>query len=253
MASRFLNTFYTLYTNSNKIEILYVEDDDALAFVTMDNLSKKGYQITHCKDGLEAIKSFQSKQFDLCILDIMLPQIDGITVAQIIRNTNQNIPIIFLSAKSSIQDKLEALSKGGDDYLYKPFSINELIMRIQVFLRRSKEDSNLAESSNEIIRIADFEFNPIKREISHNKNTIVLSNAESKLMHLLAMNQNKIVYKDDIRARFELNNKFSAKSLNTNISKLRKVFASSTNIAIENVRDIGFRLRVGAFQSAENE
>lgn len=242
-----------MYTNYNKIEILYVEDDDALAYVTMDNLSKKGYQITHCKDGLEAIKTFQSNQFDLCILDIMLPQIDGITVAQIIRNTNQNIPIIFLSAKSSIQDKLEALSKGGDDYLYKPFSINELIMRIQVFLRRSKEDHAIVESANEIIRIADFEFNPEKREISYRKNKVILSNAESKLMHLLAGNLNKIVYKDEIRARFELNNKFSAKSLNTNISKLRKVFAANTDIAIENVRDIGFRLRVGAFQNADKE
>lgn len=231
--------------NSN-IEILYVEDDDALAYVTMENLNKKGYHITHCKDGLQAVKIFQSQTFDLCILDIMLPHIDGYAVAQIIRNTNEKIPIIFLSAKSSLNDKLEALSKGGDDYLYKPFSMNELIMRIQVFLRRSKEDNHIGEPSNETIDIGQYHFNPAKRELIYKQKVVILSNAESKLLHLLASNKNGIIYKDFIRSRVEINDKFSPKSLNTNISKLRKALNEDPAIMIENVREIGFRLKLDA-------
>ncbi|MBK6732327.1 MAG: response regulator transcription factor [Bacteroidetes bacterium] len=230
--------------NISHIQILYVEDDETLAFVTIDNLSRKGYNITHCRDGLEAIKTFQSNKFDLCILDIMLPQIDGYAVAQIIRNTNQNIPIIFLSAKSTIEDKLMALRNGGDDFLHKPFSMNELIMRIQVFLRRSGEKKKLSEPTSEDLSIGDYKFNPVLRQITFNQKTETLSNGESKLLYLLATNINNIVYKEDIRAQNEINGRFSSKSLNTNISKLRKALEANPKITIENVREIGFRLRV---------
>jgi len=234
----------TLESTLSNIKILYVEDDETLAFVTIDNLSRKGYIITHCKDGLEAIKTFQSEKFDLCILDIMLPQIDGYAVAQIIRNTNETIPIIFLSAKSTLDDKLLALRTGGDDFLYKPFSMNELIMRIQVFLRRSGEKNKKAKLTDEVLQIGEFKFNPALRQVSINQQIKTLSNGESKLLYLLASNINNIVYKEDIRAQNEINGRFSSKSLNTNISKLRRLLETNPKITIENVREIGFRLRV---------
>ncbi|MBP9549253.1 MAG: response regulator transcription factor, partial [Chitinophagales bacterium] len=121
---------------------------------------------------------------------------------------------------------------------------NELIMRIQVFLRRSGEKKKLSEPTSEELSIGDYKFNPVLRQISFNQKTETLSNGESKLLYLLATNINNIVYKEDIRAQNEINGRFSAKSLNTNISKLRKALEANPKITIENVREIGFRLRV---------
>ena len=119
-------------------KILYVEDDETLSFVTRDNLELQGYQITHSMDGKSALDCFKKEHFDLCILDVMLPEMDGFTLASEIRKRNIEIPIIFLTAKSLKEDKLHGLKLGGDDYLTKPFSIEELILKIEIFLRRSK-------------------------------------------------------------------------------------------------------------------
>ncbi|MBC8173061.1 MAG: response regulator, partial [Chitinophagales bacterium] len=124
--------------NHARPRILYVEDDASLGYVTKDNLQKKGYDITLCPDGLEAIQTLQTQKFDLCILDIMLPKLDGFTIAQKIRDRNEHVPIIFLSAKSLLDDKIQAFKFGADDYIIKPFSIDELVFKIEIFLKRSK-------------------------------------------------------------------------------------------------------------------
>src|SRR5215212_6965813 len=121
--------------------LLYVEDDDTLAFLTKDNLELNRYKVVHCKRGDEALKAFRENKIDLCILDIMLPGKDGFEVATEIRKYNQEVPILSLSAKTLKEDRIKGLKLGGDDYIIKPFSIEELILRIQVFLHRSKKES----------------------------------------------------------------------------------------------------------------
>jgi DNA-binding response OmpR family regulator len=121
---------------NEKSRILYVEDDETLSFVTKDNLEIHGYLVDHCINGEEAVELFSKNAYDLCILDVMLPKMDGYAVAEKIRETDPNIPILFLTAKSMKDDRIHGLKIGGDDYITKPFSIEELILKIEVFLRR---------------------------------------------------------------------------------------------------------------------
>ncbi|UCH15148.1 MAG: response regulator, partial [Bacteroidales bacterium] len=113
-------------------KILYVEDDQTLSFITKENLERKGYSITFCEDGEQALKIFKSDRFDICLLDVMIPVIDGFTVAKEIRKINKDVPIIFLTAKSLQEDKIYGLMIGADDYLVKPFSIEELYLKIEI-------------------------------------------------------------------------------------------------------------------------
>ena len=124
--------------------ILYVEDDETLRFITAENLERKGYEVITCADGLEGLTCFKDKLPDICLLDVMLPKMDGFSLAKEIRSGNQDVPIIFLTAKTMKEDRIEGLVLGADDYMIKPFSVEELILRIEVFLRRSKvSNSNI--------------------------------------------------------------------------------------------------------------
>ena len=123
-------------------KILYVEDDETLAFLTTDNLSEAGYAIHHQDNGMDALNVFKSEKFDLCILDVMLPKLDGFSLAVEIRKLNQDIPILFLSAKTLKEDRLHGLRLGADDYLVKPFSIEELLLKIEIFLTELKRATN---------------------------------------------------------------------------------------------------------------
>src|SRR6187549_1800409 len=131
--------------NTSTKKILLVEDDPSLGFVIKDNLSIKGYDVTLCKDGEEGEHSFNAHLYSLCIFDIMLPKKDGFTLARGVRQKNKNIPIIFLSAKSMMEDKLEGFQTGADDYITKPFSLEELYCRIEVFLRRTTTEDRGAD------------------------------------------------------------------------------------------------------------
>ena len=122
----------------SKSRILYVEDDDTLGFITSENLERKGYEVVWSKDGESALALFRSGHFDICLLDIMLPKLDGFTLARIIRKENEEVPLIFISAKTLTEDKIEGLLLGADDYIVKPFNIEELTLKIEVFLKRSK-------------------------------------------------------------------------------------------------------------------
>ncbi len=122
---------------TTRANILLVEDDMNLAFVTKDNLENKGYAVQHCSDGISCLELFNKEQFDLCLLDVMLPKMDGIALAGKMREKDKNIPIIFVTAKSMLEDKISGFKVGGDDYITKPFSIDELLFKIEVFLKRS--------------------------------------------------------------------------------------------------------------------
>ena len=229
---------------SNKPQILYVEDDVYLSFVTKDNLELKGYAITFCKDGKEALEAFQSKSFDLCILDVMLPEMDGYTLARKIREVNEHLPIIFLSAKSLKEDRIAGLVAGGDDYITKPFSIEELSLKIEVFLKRSR-----VSGSNKLNRgetsIGDYIFDNLNLLLKHKDTSHRLTSREAELLKYLVDNKNKVVKKEEILNEVWGNDSyFNSRSLDVFVSRLRKYLKEDKAIHINNVHGIGFVLSI---------
>ena len=224
-------------------KILYVEDNLSLRFVTSDQLKKRGYQVVSCKDGKEALSTFKEQVFDLCVLDVMLPQIDGFELAKKIRHENEHIPIIFLSARSMQEDKIEGLKIGGDDYLTKPFDIDELCLKIEVFLKRKE----ISSGQNNIYKIGDFQLNATEQTLSILGIEKTLTLKESELLSLLAQKQNTIVKREYILVNlWGRNDYFLGRSLDVFISKLRKKLTQDQNISIENIRGVGFRLNVAS-------
>ncbi len=230
--------------NNHRPRILYVEDDLYLSYVTRDNLNLKGYDITFCKDGKEALETFRPGKFDLCILDVMLPEVDGFTLAKKIRKTDQHIPIIFLSAKSLKEDRIEGLLSGGDDYLTKPFSIEELILKIEVFLKRRKV-TDKDDDANHIVQVGEFTFDPATNELRSKIGSRRLTSREADLLRYLVQNMNKIAKKEDILHHvWDSDSYFNSRSLDVFISRLRKYLKNDSQIQLNNVHGIGFILSV---------
>lgn len=227
-----------------KPHLLYVEDDPYLSFVTKDNLELKGYKVTFCKDGKEALDVFEKNTFDLCILDVMLPEIDGFTIAKKIRETNEDIPIIFLSAKSLKEDRIEGLVSGGDDYLTKPFNIEELVLKIEIFLKRSKITNNDSTSRSKL-NLGKYTFDTVTLELSIGNESRRLTSREAYLLKYMIENQNKVLKKEDIlREVWDNDSYFNSRSMDVFISKLRKFLKEDPNIQINNIHGIGFILVV---------
>ena len=223
-------------------KILYVEDDKTLSFITKENLERKGYSITFCEDGEQALKIFKSGNFDICLLDVMIPVIDGFTVAKEIRKINKDIPIIFLTAKSLQEDKIHGLMIGADDYMVKPFSIEELYLKIEIFLKRKLiiNDSG----SNQIYKIGSFtlDFNNLK--LISLKHEIRLTYREAELLRLLIINKNTLLKRENIlKSLWKEDDYFLGRSMDVFISRLRKYLKSDQSIKIENVHGTGFILK----------
>lgn len=229
--------------SQSKAQILYVEDDMPLSYVTKDNLELLGYTIEICNNGQEALDCFEQNTFDLCILDVMLPKIDGFTLARKIRKKNHDIPILFVTAKSTQDDKLLGLQIGGDDYITKPFSIEELALKIEIFLKRNKI-SNLNNNST-IVTLGkytiDFEDHELKTAESHRK----LTYRETELLRLFYTNQNRVLKREDIlKPLWGDDDYFKGRSLDVFISRLRKYLKDDPNLKIENIHNLGFKLKV---------
>lgn len=219
--------------------ILYAEDDATLAFLTKDNLEQNHYEVTHCCDGKIGMEIFKKGDFDICILDIMMPKMDGFELATEIRKVNIDIPIIFLSAKTLKEDRIKGLRLGADDYLVKPFSIEELILKIEVFLKRSHKN-NTADKT--IYEIGKYQFDT-KNFILYNENEkISLTQRESELLKLFLDNKNTVLKREQIlTSLWGDDDYFMGRSLDVFISRLRKILANEKGIAIENLHGIGFR------------
>ena len=225
----------------SKTRILYAEDDETLAFLTSDNLSQNGFDVTHCTNGLDCLDTFSGSDFDICILDVMMPGADGFHVAEKIREANKNIPIIFLSAKSLKEDRIRGLRLGADDYLVKPFSIEELLLKIDVFLKRSMKNPQEHGS----ISIGDIRFDPTNYTVSQEGTTTTLTQRESELLHYFVQNPNKVLKREDIlKAIWGDDDYFMGRSLDVFISRLRKILAGQQGISIDNLHGIGFRLTI---------
>lgn len=220
--------------------LLYVEDDESLSFVTRDNLELQGYQVTYCADGTSAMQQIKQNEFDICILDVMLPDVDGFTIAQEIRKTNIEVPIIFLTARSLKEDKIQGLKLGADDYMTKPFSIEELLLKIQVFLKRSKVFH--VEVNNNQLGDYLFDYKNLSlRNGSYNK---VLTQKEADLLNLFFLNQNEVIKRSDILEKvWGEDDYFLGRSLDVFISRLRKYLKQDESLKIENIHGVGFRLR----------
>jgi two-component system response regulator VicR len=231
--------------DNKKPKILYVEDDVNLGFVTKDNLTKKGYDITLCEDGLTAAQTFQKQKFDLCILDVMLPKIDGFALAQKFRDKDKNVPILFLTAKAMLEDKLQGFKLGGDDYITKPFSIDELVLKIEVFLKRSKVFTESAGMEKNTYDIAAYVFDFKELTLTNGKNTYTLTIREAELLRMLTINRNQVVRRESILHQvWGEDNYYIGRSIDVFVSRLRKMFADEPNVEIENVRGVGFKFIV---------
>jgi len=223
-----------------KPHILYVEDDETLSFVTKDNLELNGYQVTHASDGKEAVQLFKKDIFDLCLLDVMLPEMDGYAVAEEIRSRHSEIPIIFLTAKSLKEDKIHGLKIGADDYITKPFSIEELILKIKIFLKR-KYVTGSQELS--VLKIGTFTLDHDNLKLSSEEEASQMTKKEADLLKLLITNKNKIVERSTILERlWGENDYFMGRSMDVFISRLRKYLKADESITIENIHGVGFRL-----------
>ncbi len=225
-----------------KNRILYVEDDNDLAYITKDQLELEGYEVHHFVDGMAAFKSIGPNKYDLCLLDVMLPNMDGYSLAQKIRSLNVHIPIIFLTAKSMEEDRIEGFESGGDDYIIKPYSLSELNYKIKVFLKRNVVQQHLDQPIYEIGR---FRFSPAELTLEYENKKKILTAREAEVLTQLTKDLNKLVKREDILSIvWGKNDYFLGRSLDVFISRLRKYLKDDPSIKIENVHGVGFKLIV---------
>ena len=224
----------------DKIKLLVVEDDPNLGQILSDYLRLKNYDPTLAVDGEMGLETFKVGSFDLCLLDIMMPKKDGITLAKEIRLLDKTIPIIFLTAKSLKDDAIEGFRAGGDDYITKPFSMEELLLRIHAVLRRSlKSDKHPKSIYNLGKSIFDFD----KQTLSIDKNKIKLTNKESQLLKLLCQNKNEVLDRSAaLKMIWRDDSYFNARSMDVYIAKLRKYLKSDDHISIITIHGEGFKL-----------
>lgn len=224
---------------SEKSKILYVEDDETLSFVTKDNLELNGYEVIHCMDGESAVESFFKNNYDLCILDVMLPKMDGFGVAEKIRATDPNIPIIFLTAKSMKDDRIHGLKLGADDYITKPFSIEELILKIEVFLRRKY----VSVSINDQYKVGMYNFDYRNLTLTIENNSRSLTQKEADLLKMLLDHKNNVVKRSLILEKlWGEDDYFLGRSMDVFISRLRKYLSEDPKIKLDNIHGVGFKL-----------
>lgn len=223
--------------------ILLVEDDPNFGTVLKDYLALNDYNVTHAKDGLEGLIMFKNDDFDLCILDVMMPRKDGFSLAKDIRATNSEVPIIFLTAKTMKEDVLKGYQAGADDYLNKPFDSEVLLYKIKAILQRKQSEQSAEEDAFEF-KIGNFEFNSKLRHLSFNgEESQKLSPKESKLLKMLAVHKNDLMPRELALTKiWRDDNYFTSRSMDVYIAKLRKYLKKDENVEILNIHGEGFRL-----------
>lgn len=227
-------------TKDKKIKILFVEDDENLGFVTKDNLEELGYDVSWEKDGVAGLSAFEEHNFDLCVFDVMLPLMDGFTMASKIRTTNKSTPILFLTAKSLDQDKIKGFNLGGDDYVTKPFNIELLHLRIQALYKRSNPFENIEQN---VFNIGNLTFNYNNQTISQGEESEKLSNKEAEIFRLLCVHKNKVLSREvALTTIWGENDYFKGRSMDVFVARLRKVLKMDDSLEITTVHGKGFQL-----------
>ena len=224
------------------MKVLLAEDDADFAGVLTQYLRLHGFIVTCCKDGEEALDHFKHGSFDICVLDVMMPKMDGFTLAERIIEFNPETPFVFLTARKLKEDRLKGLKLGADDYIVKPFDVDELVLRLENILKRSKR-ADVPEQG--IIVISSYTFNTKRLELIHQGVVQKLTVKEAALIGYLHKNRNRIIKRDDILTTvWGSDDFFSGRSMDVYISRLRKYFCNDDKIAIESTRNIGLEFRV---------
>lgn len=232
----------------DKTRVLLVEDDESLGFVVKDNLEFRGFDVDLQQDGLSAKNSFAAKEYDICVLDVMLPQMDGFHLAEEIRKVNKDIPILFLTARSMKEDRIKGFKLGGDDYLTKPFSVEELILRMEVFLRRSQAREGQGGEVQESYLIGKYELNYRNLQLYFDGEEVKsLTQREADLLRLLIEHKNNLVKREFLLTQlWGDDDYFKGRSMDVFISRLRKYLKEDSSLQIKNVHGVGFRLEENA-------
>jgi DNA-binding response OmpR family regulator len=226
-----------------KTRILLAEDDENLGLLLKEYLIAKGFDTELYPDGEAAYQGFMKSQFNLCILDVMMPKKDGFSLARDIRMVNTDIPVIFLTAKNMKEDVLEGFKLGADDYLTKPFSMEELIFRIEAILRRTEGEGQ--EGNQEVFKLGKYTFDSQKQTLTDGKETQKLTTKESELLRLLCVNVNKVLERNfALKTIWVDDNYFNARSMDVYITKLRKHLKEDPSVEIINVHGKGYKLIV---------
>ncbi|RMB56659.1 DNA-binding response regulator [Dokdonia sinensis] len=228
----------------SKIKLLLAEDEPALGQIVQESLETRDFDVTLCKDGAQALEKFNNGEFAILVLDVMMPKMDGFTLAKKIRETNEEIPIIFLTAKSQTADVVEGFSIGGNDYMKKPFSVEELIVRIHNLLGRTK-----LQRESEVLEIGDYRFD-FPRQIlrfresgNESQEEQNLTHREAHLLFHLVKNKNQVLDRSLILKKLWGDDDFfSGRSMDVFITKLRKKLSNDPNVSIVNVRGYGYKL-----------
>ena len=222
-----------------KIKLLLAEDDLQLGFIIRENLEEAGFEVINCPDGDVAWEYYQKKNPDLCILDVNMPYKDGFTVAKKIRQKSDVVPILFLTAKSLEEDKLKGFAAGADDYIVKPFSMKELLSRINVFLRRNKmfiTQSPLA------YKVGKYSFIPGELQLQSEDESITLTTREKELLEFLCQHPNMVLKREEILANvWGKNDFFLGRSMDVFITRLRRHLQGEPAVTIETIHGVGYR------------
>ena len=226
-----------------KIKILLVEDDVNLGVVISDHLKSADYDVVCAEDGAEGLVKFNEGDFNLCILDVMLPKLDGFSLAQDIRKVNAEIPILFLTAKSMTEDKIKGFEAGGDDYLTKPFSLQEFQLRVKALLKRVRIETKEVEEM--LFSMGNYTYDTENQVLSINNLPKTLTKKEAQILKLLYRHKNQVISREIIlKGVWGQDDYFVGRSLDVFITKLRKYFSGDPRIIISNLHGVGFKFEI---------
>ena len=223
------------------IKVLYVEDELFLGKIVLESLQSRGFEVSMETDGIKVLPRFLQMKPDICVLDVMLPGRDGFEIAEDIRKLNKTIPIIFLTAKTQTEDLVKGFSLGGNDYIRKPFSMEELIVRIENALR-VKDGRRANVTTNEDVKIGKFRFHPFRQTLAFGSEERKLSFRESELLKLLYVNRNKIIERKEILNLLWGNDSFfNSRNLDVYITKIRGYLKGDDTLDLITIKGIGYR------------
>ncbi len=231
--------------DEKQASILLVEDDQNLGFVVQDALKRKGYNVHLCRDGKEGLRQFNEHAYDLCVLDVMLPHKDGFSLAEDIRTVNAEVPIVFLTAKTQTEDRIAGFKAGGDDYMTKPFSQEELVLRIEAILRRTHGRTEDPRNRDKF-ELGEYTFDHRNLQLSHPTEERKLTKKEAEVLRLLCMHTDQVLARELVlNMVWGDDTYFLGRSLDVFISRLRKYLKHDPEVQIVNVHGVGFKLQVG--------
>jgi DNA-binding response OmpR family regulator len=229
--------------HNGRLKILLAEDDLNLGVLMVDFLESAGFDVKLCKDGELALKAYETQQFDLCLLDVMTPKMDGFTLAKEIRDKDKKIPVIFITAKSLREDKLKGYGLGADDYITKPFDEEELLWKIKAVIRRIPQ--NAPSGTTEIMTIGKYQFDFNNQSLMLNGKTKRITEKESEILKYIFLHRNKVMKREELlKEVWGENDYFLGRSLDVFITKIRKYLADDPELSIENVFGVGFIFNV---------